>query len=568
MRRIELTAALAAAALVFGACKGPATTSPSGSEAAGTPTAATTTAAAPSIKEGGTLVVALSGDILSADPAFSGDENSTYVQQNVMEGLVSLAPGTSDKIIPTLATSLPTVSDSGRTYTFPLRQGVKFHDGTDFNAAAVKFNYDRWNALPTALQNYAVYAGEVFGGFGSASNIASVDVIDPYTVVLHLKVANSGFLLTQTVAPFEIASPAALKAGGADNTVTDIKKISFANGGTGAMVGTGPFKFKEWVPGDHVTIVKNPDYWDANGKAHLDQVIFKAVSDDAQILAGLQRNEFDLARILAPQDVATVKSNPALQNIDRGQGSCNEGQIEFNQAYAPVNNVLIRQAIAYAVNKQSNVDAFFNGQAIVAENWAPLNFKYVKPLDLPKYDPAMAKTLIAQSGETNLSIDFYYPSNIVSPYMPDAKGEFEAITRDLEAVGLKIIPHTETWRPDYLDHKSVGKFAMFLFGNNCDWAGIDDFLSYAFFGYVGGAPRQEFNYKNDLLNKTMNDALAAQDDATAQKLWDQAGAILKADMPAVPLLYSVPAAGAQVYVKGFIGSAVQNEYLNTVWLNK
>jgi peptide/nickel transport system substrate-binding protein len=496
---------------------------------------------------------------------FAGDGITNYVVQNVTETLVGLAPGSMSKLVPVLATGW-TVSPDGLSYTFTLRQGVKFHDGTDFNADAVKFNYNRWIDTPKELQNYAVYAGEIFG-FGSASIISSIDTPDAYTVVIHLKQPNSSFLMTQTSTAFGIESPTALKAGGGDNTVTDISKISAALGGKGAMVGTGPFMFKEWVKGDHVTIVKNPNYWNVNGRAHVDQVVFKPVPDEAQIVNGLQRGEFDIAQQLGYADVPTVKSDPNLIMPGRG-GACNLGQIEFNQAYKPVDNVKIRQAIAYAVNKQSYVDTFFNGQAEVAVNWSPAGFQYVTDAGLPKYDPAMARQLISESGVTDLSIDFYYPSNTARAYLPDPKGEFEAITRDLEAVGFKIIPHSEVWSPDYLDHKTAGKFEMFLFGNNCDWAGIEDFLKYAFFGYVSNSPRLEFNYRNDLLDKTMNDALAAPDEATAQKLWNQAGAMLKADMPAVPLLSAIMPVVIQKYVKGFVPSGVFIEYLNSVWLDK
>ena len=152
--------------------------------------------------------------------------------------------------------------------------------------------------------------------------------------------------------------------------------------------------------------------------------------------------------------------------------------------------------------------------------------------------------------------------------MPDPKGLFEAITRDLEAVGFKIVPHTETWSPDYLDHEYAGNFEMWLLGWTCDWAGADNFLKTAFFGYVDGKPSPEFAYKNDELEKTMNDALAATDEATAKTLWEHAQDLLKADLPTVPLVNSTPPAAAQAYVKGFVGSGALNEYLNSVWLDK
>lgn len=567
MTRIRTGAVIAAMAILFAACQGAAsTTAPASQAPASQAPASQAPSAPPAIKEGGKLVVAIPGDISRTDPAMIDDSNSSYVTQNVMEGLVTLAPGSTSKVVPALATEWELSAD-GLTYTFTLREGVKFHDGTDFNADAVKYNYERWKNFPTELQDYTYYAGAVFGGYGDASNVASVDVMSPTTVAIHLVRPNSSFLVAQTLTVFGISSPTALKAGGADNTVTDVSKIPYAQGGAGAMIGTGPFKFKEWVTGDHVTIVKNPDYWNAEGMAHVDEVIFKPIAEETQILNGLQNGEIDIAQKLAPVDIAAIRANSALQVIDRGE-SCNAAQISMNHKYKPISNPKIREAIAYAIDKQSYIDAFYAGLAVPADNWMPVNTQYAKPLGLPTHDLDKAKALIAESGETDLTIDFYYPSDVTRPYMPDPKGLFEAITRDLEAAGFTIVPHTETWRPDYLDHEYAGNFEMWLLGWTCDWAGPDNFLKTAFFGYVDGKPSTEFDYKNDELEKTMNDALAATDEATAKTLWEHAQDLLRADLPTVPLVNSTPPAAAQAYVKGFVGSGGLNEYLNSVWLDK
>jgi peptide/nickel transport system substrate-binding protein len=568
MTRIRTGAVVAMAAILFAACQGTATTPAPTVAPSVAPPASTEPSVAPSsaIKEGGKLVVAIPGDIKRTDPAMIDDSNSSYVMQNVMEGLVALKPGSTSEIVPSLATKW-TVSPDGLTYTFDLREGVKFHDGTDFNAEAAKYNYDRWKNFPKELQDYTYYAGAVFGGYGDTSNVASITAASPTQLVIILKRPYSSFLVAQTLTVFGISSPTALKSAGGDNTVLDVSKIPYAQGGKGAMVGTGPFMFKSWTVGDNVTIDKFPDYWNKDGIAHVDQVIYKPVAEETQILNGLQNGEIDIAQKVSPVDLTTLTANPALQAIDRGE-SCNTAQISMNHKYKPISNVKIREAIAYAVNKQSYIDAFYAGQAVAADNWMPVNTVFAKPLGLPTYDVQKAKDAITASGETDLTIDFYYPSDVTRPYMPDPKGLFEAITRDLEAVGFKITPHTETWSPDYLDHEYAGNFEMWLLGWTCDWAGADNFLKTAFFGYVKGAPSPEFAYKNDELEKTMNDALAATDEATAKSLWEKAQDLLKADLPTVPLVNSTPPAAAQAYVKGFVGSGALNEYLNSVWLDK
>ncbi len=308
----------------------------------------------------------------------------------------------------------------------------------------------------------------------------------------------SSFLLSQTLTPFTISSPTALAAGKADNTVVDVTQIPYAQGGAGSMIGTGPFKFDSWTLGDNVKIVKNPDYWNADKAAHLDEVIFKPVAEEAQRLNGLSTGELDLVQTVAPIDVATIASNPELAVIDRGE-SCNLFHFAMNQNYTLTKNPKIREAIAYAINKDALIETFYAGQGVAADNWMPPGTQYYKPLALPTYDPEKAKALIAESGETDLTLDFWYPSDVTRPYMPDPKGIFEAIASDLEAVGFTINPNTATWSPDYLDAEFAGEYPAWLIGWTCDWAGPDNFLRTAFFNYVDGKPSPEFAYTNDEL---------------------------------------------------------------------
>src|SRR3954447_26927531 len=211
MARLRFGTLLAAGAIFVAACGGSTATSAPASQAAtsaepGQSTAPSASADAGAPKDGGTLVVAIPGDIKRTDPALIDDSNTSYVMQNVMEGLVSLKPGTTGELVPALAESWE-LSPDGLTYTFKIRQGVKFHDGTDVDAAAIKYNYDRWIAFPKELQDYSYYAGAVFGGYGDGSNIAATDAPDASTFTITLKSPVSSFLLSQTLTPFTISSP-------------------------------------------------------------------------------------------------------------------------------------------------------------------------------------------------------------------------------------------------------------------------------------------------------------------------------------------------------------------------
>lgn len=581
MIRFRSGALVAVAAVVFSACGGAASPSPSSpaastgggasASAAGGESTAPSASAAASPKDGGTLVVQNLGEIATTDSAFSQDSNTSYVMNQVLEGLVTLKPGTVGELAPSLAKSW-TTSPDGLTYTFELQTGVKFHDGTDFNAEAVCYNYDRWNHFTGALASpdYAYYYGAVFGGFGDTSNYASCKANSPTEAVITLKKPYTPFLLSQTISTFAINSPTALKAGDADNP--DPTKSPYGTGGKGAMTGTGPFMFKEWVPGDHVTVVKNPNYWNKDGVAHLDAVNFKKISDTAAVLNALQAGDIDLATVFNPVDIPVVKADAKLQVIPRGE-SCNLFHLGMNETHKPFDNVKIRQAVAAAVNRQNLVDTFYGGNdnATVAKSWVPPTTPGFKDENLPAYDPNAAKQLIADSGVTDLSFDFWYPSDVFRPYMPDPKGIFQAIQTDLEAVGFKPNPQTKPWntgKPTYLNDESTGKYPMWLIGWTCDWAGADNFLDTAFFYYSKGAPNPEFAYKNDALNALMKQAESATSADAANPLWGQAQDMIAKDMPTLPLVNSKPVAGAKSYVKGFVGSGNLTEFLNTVWLDK
>jgi peptide/nickel transport system substrate-binding protein len=534
------------------ASEAPATQAPAETPVAGTP------------KEGGTFVVAIPGDLNRTDPALVDDANSTYVLSQVLETLVTLKPGTGGEIVPALAESW-SISPDGLQYTFKIRQGVKFHDGADLDAAAVKTNFDRWMTIPQAYVDlgYTYYIDTVI-----TPAVKSVEAPDPTTVVVTLNDANSAFLIQMTLTPFAISSPKALVDG--DASAPDFANNKYATGGPPAAVGTGPFTFKSWVPGTEVVLVKNPGYWNAAaGGPYLDQVTFKPITDSTATLNAIQAGEVDLVQAISPVDLATVQSDANLQAIDRG-GSCNVGLLAMQSSKPPFDNLKIRQAVAAAVNRQALVDAFFGGAGVVPTTWSPPGTAYAKDVAFPAYDPEAAKQLIAESGVTDLSFDFWYPSDVTRAYMPDPKGEFEAILRDLEAVGFKPNPKTAPWRPDYLAAESTGEYPMWLIGWNCDWLGIDNFLYTAWFGYRGDpyGPNPEFSYKNDAANQAMLDALKATDPAGQEAAWGTALDLVTADMPALPIASAKTPGAAAAYVKGLIPSPTLLEIFQGVWLDK
>jgi len=228
----------------------------------------------------------------------------------------------------------------------------------------------------------------------------------------------------------------------------------------------------------------------------------------------------------------------------------------------------VRLAIASALNKPAYLGAFFGGQALVPTSFVPVGTLGYKAETLPTYDPAKAKQLLQQSGvpASQLTVDLYYPANVTRPYMPDPKDEAEAIASDLQAVGFTINLKTEDWGTSYISDATNGKLPMYMFGWLCDWAGADDYLSVAWFGYVNGQPNPQFHYSNDTLNGVMQKALQAPSVDQANQFWGQAQDILAADMPEIPLSSAKVPGAYDSKVHGFVPQGGVLEYLNSVWI--
>jgi peptide/nickel transport system substrate-binding protein len=237
---------------------------------------------------GGTWVFGSASDPTTLDAILMQDGESIRIAQQIYETLVKLEPGSASTLVPGLAKSWDASAD-GLTYTFYLQTGVKFTDGTDFNADAAVYNVNRWKNLPEPLQGDDYYDITVFGGYGDQSLIKEVTKIDDSTFKMVLASPKADFLTAMSLAPFSMQSPAALQAHHADLGSQDPTNDYWQK----APTGTGPFMFDEFVPGDHYTIKKNPNYWDTKNAAHLDKVVFKAISDSAQRLTALKSGTVD-----------------------------------------------------------------------------------------------------------------------------------------------------------------------------------------------------------------------------------------------------------------------------------
>jgi peptide/nickel transport system substrate-binding protein len=522
--------------------------------------------------EGGTLVFGAASDPVVLDGALVYDGESLRVIEQIFEGLTSLKPGTTD-VEPGLAESWETSSD-GLTWTFHLRQGIKFQDGTEFNADAVCFNFDRWYNFPEPFQldTVSYYWKYGFGGgFAKpgkdqpgpdASLYKSCEAVDAATVELNLTKPSATLLSTLTLPSLSIASPAALKKYGADEGTVDADGNFQPTGtyGTEHPVGTGAFKFESWTRGDKLVLVRNDDYW--GEKPKLEQVIFKPIPESAARLQALQTGEIQGYSGVEPQDFTTVEGDSNLQILKRP--ALNVGYIGFNQAIPPLDKLEVRQAIAHAINRQAVVDSFYGGLGEVAKEFQPPGvFGYADDVTEYEYDPEMSKQLLQDAGLTlPVTIDFWYPTDVTRSYMPDPKRNFEAFTADLQKAGFKVRPHTAPWDSGYLDTVSGGKAQVYLIGWIADFGDPDNFL-----GTFFQQPALEWGTKkfpNKEVMDILNKAEAEPDVDQRTQLYEEANRKIMDWLPGLPYVHAESALAFLANVKGYVPSPVEVELFKSV----
>lgn len=364
----------------------------------------------------------------------------TVAYLNIFEGLTRFTPD--GAVVPLLAKSWE-ISEDGRTYTFTLQEGVTFHDGSTLDAQDVKFSLDRARAEDSTNAQKALFA-----------DIADVTVSDAQTVVVTLSEPNGNFL-------FNLAWGDAVIV--AEESVETLKT---------APVGTGPYRFGEWVQGDRVEMVRNPNYW--GEIPELTGATIKFISDPTAAFAAMMAEDIDaFDNFPAPENMIQFEADPRFQVI---VGST-EGEtiLSTNNAQAPFDNPKVRQALAHAIDRQAIVDgAMFGYGTPIGTHFAPHNPAYVDLTGQSDFDPDKARALLAEAG---LADGFTTTLHLPPPAYARRGGEIVAaqlaqvgITAEiinvewaqwLETVfkgktyGLTIVSHTEPMdigiygRPDY-----------------------------------------------------------------------------------------------------------------------
>jgi peptide/nickel transport system substrate-binding protein len=420
------------------------------------------------------------------------------------------------------------------------------------------------------------YWNTVFGGFrkpaqGSPGPDKSLykgcKAVGANKAIILLNRKSGGFLGALGLSVFGIASPTALVKYKADAGTVGADGVFQPTGTFGNQhpIGTGPYMLKSWKIGDKLVLVKNPKYWGTASSPNwsqsgkVDQIIFRAIPDNAARLQALQTGEINGYDNVAPQDVPTVRANSGLKIVSRPP--FNVAYVGMNQSKPPMNNLLVRQAVAYGLDRAAVVNAFYGGRGQTTNQFLPPQlFGYAKT-GVPSYpyNPDKAKALLQQAGLTlPVKIDFWYPTNVSRPYMPDPSRNFQAFQASLEKSGFQVVPHSAPWRPDYLGTVQSGGAQLFLLGWTGDWGDPSNFLNVHF-----GSKGTLFGFDNPSLFALLAKADAETDLAKRTALYQQASIAVMKYLPMVPYVHSTPALAFKSNVKGFIASPVG---LDPFWL--
>jgi len=410
---------------------------------------------------------------------------------NVFEGLTRIGP--SGEVLPALAESW-TISDDGKVYTFKLHKGVKFHDGSDFDAEDVKFSLDRARAPDSVNAQKGLFAA-----------IDIVEVIDPETVQVTLKHPQGAFLYNMGWGDAVIVAPES------------------ADRNKEKPIGTGPFRFDHWAKGSAVTLVKSDNYW--GDPVALDKVEFRFIPDAAAAVPAVLSGDVQAFPFFPADAVSQVEGNPQLKVVI---GST-EGEtiLAMNNKKPPLDNLKVRQAISYALDREAIIEGASGGLGQpIGSHVSPSNKAYVDLTGRYPHDAAKAREMLKEAGFEN-----GFKTTLKLPPPAYARDGGQIIASQLRNVGIQadIIP--VEWA-QWLDQVFTKKDYDLTIVSHTEPNDID----------IYSRPEYYFNYQNPEFNKVIEELNLTSDEATRNSLLAKAQNIL-ADDAVVGFLFELPKVG-------------------------
>jgi peptide/nickel transport system substrate-binding protein len=482
----------------------------------------------------GTLIVGTETDIEGFDPGHAGALATTRVNINVLEGLVKYNPGTVE-LIPHLATEVPTlenggVSEDGLTYTFSLRPDVTFHDGTPFNAEAVVMTYRRLYD-----PEFEFYDDTNTSGFFLAG-LTNVEAVDDMTIQFTLGAPNAAFVELSNVYAGKVMSPKAIQ---------EVPIPGWAEG----SYGTGPFKLESWEKGVSVVLQRNEEYW---GTAPgLQTLVFRPIPEPTARVAALLSGEVDMIVVVPPDAIQSIKDDP---NLTYEQGpSLHYWFIQLNTTEPPFDDVRVRQAVNYAVNKEGLANDILAGSAVPATQPMPAaNWSYNEAVTGYPYDPEKAKALLAEAGladgfQTNMII----PQSGSGMMIPVQMNEF--IQGNLRDIGIEVAIQSFEW-VSYLGIWGQGLNADVTMGNQSIMASdpyVANFLLDGGFTPTEGGWNIGY-YENPEVDELLAAALTVPDREARKEIYAEAWAKITEDAPWIFVVNDLQPMAFKKSVQGYV----------------
>ena len=485
-----------------------------------------------------TLVIAIGADQTGLDPQTVQNNESGFIMATMYDSIVNYKPGSSE-VGPGLAESW-TISSDGKVYTFKIRRGVKFHDGTPMNARTIAEDVDRAinPSNPCYVFNRKVDTFDDFT-FGSvkAGNVVKMETPDDFTLRFTLPVPGAPFLSSLAMVWQGIVSPAATKKYNCDASQHP--------------VGTGPFKFVEAVRNDHVTVEANPDYW--GGKPKVDRIIFRIIPESATRMLALERNEVQILAEVPPADYERVTKNTDLK-MYRAPGLTILGVAMANEK-APFNDKRVRQAMNYAVDKEAINKGLYGGATTASQGMPPVLWGYNKSVEPYPYDVNKAKALLKEAGFPNgFTADMMVSAN-PRGYNPIGGAKLgEAVQGYLAKVGVTVKITQYEWGA-YLNRMRREPWEGFaISGWSGDNGDPDNFLGDMFeWDTVNNKARANNNahHHNPEYDKLIVEGRRTTDQAKRAQIYQKANAVLHDDAPWIFMNHTNQVRATRANVKGF-----------------
>lgn len=467
-----------------------------------------------SSQKGGNISVGLNSDVVTLDPLKSSALVDRQVMLNIYDTLTRVDEH--NNIVPDLATSWSFKTPTQLVFT--LRDGVKFEDGTAFNADAVVFNINRILNTPSSPR------------YSELATVKSVEAIDSTHVAFNLKKPFSPLLAALSDRAGMMLSPTAVQKLGA----------GLANAPQNA--GSGPFQFSEWVKGDHLTIKRNPNYWlkDAQGNAlpYLASVRYRPITNESVEFSNLQTGTIQVSDIVGPNDVPTAKSNSSL--VYKQIPGLSFFGMMLNTKVAPFNTLAARQAIEWGVNRQEILASVLKNVGVIAQGpISPSSWAYNSSFAPYTYDINKAKSLASQGGKLSFTL-------LIASGSPTNTQEAEFIQSELQPAGITVNIKPETFATLLSDTDSHN-FQAALLG----WSGRPDPDGNMYSWFHTGGGNNSMQYSNSQVDMLLEAARASSDQQTRTTDYQKAEELILQDAPYVFINHGVSIQATTTGIKNF-----------------